>query len=152
MNLSKHFTLTEFTKSPEAIRLGIDNTPTDKDIRNMILLCENVLEPVRAHYNKPIRTNSGFRSIALNTAIKGSRTSQHCFGQAADFEIMGVSNYDLAEWIALNLQFDQLILEYYKPGIPNSGWVHCSFVCINQNRHQCKTTSDGKIYLPGLVK
>lgn len=152
MNLSEHFTLTEFTKSAEAIRKGIDNTPIDKDIRNMIVLCENVLEPVRAHFNKPIIVNSGYRSIELNEEIGGSRTSQHCFGQAADFEIMGVSNYDLAEWVAINTQFDQLILEYYKPGIPNSGWVHCSFVGINQNRHQCKTTSDGKNYLPGLIK
>ena len=93
-----------------------------------------------------------YRSIELNEEVGGSRTSQHCFGQAADFEIMGVSNYDLAEWVAINTQFDQLILEYYKPGIPNSGWVHCSFVGINQNRHQCKTPSDGKNYLPGLIK
>lgn len=151
MNLSTHFTLSELTKSQDAIRRGIDNTPTGSDINSLILVCENILEPVRKRYGIPFKPSSGYRSIALNEAVGGSKTSQHCFGQAVDFEVPGVSNFELASWIAQNLSFDQLILEFYKQGELNSGWVHCSYVGIGKNRKQCKTF-DGKQYIGGLIE
>ena len=129
MNLSKNFTLSELTKSETATRLDIDNTPNDEQIESLRLLCENILQPVRDHFGKPVRISSGFRCAELNSspAVGGSKTSDHCKGQAVDFEIDGVPNPELADWIESNLKYTQLILEFYTQGQPNSGWVHCSF-------------------------
>lgn len=127
MKLSKHFTLSEFTKSQTAQRKGIANTPNSGEIEAMRLLCEKVLEPVREHFGKPVVLSSGFRSAKLNSAIGGSKTSQHRKGEAADFEIPGLSNYDVAEWMWRNLNYDQLILEFHTAGDPNSGWIHVSY-------------------------
>ena len=128
MRLSKHFTLAEFTRSNTASRRGIDNTPSAKHIAAMKLLCEEVLEPLRAHFGgRPVRVTSGFRSPALCRAIGSSSRSQHAKGEAVDFEIPGVSNYEVACWIRDNLTFDQLILECYTQGSPNSGWIHVSY-------------------------
>lgn len=127
MQLSDHFWLSEFTKSQTAARRGINNQPSKNIIAQMQALCEHVLEPVRAHFHRPVVLSSGYRSPALNRAIGGSSSSQHCKGQAADFELPGVSNVDVARWIKDNLIFDQLILEFYQRGDPNSGWIHCSF-------------------------
>lgn len=93
----------------------------------MEALCRLVLEPIRAHFGRPIRINSGYRSRTLNAAVGGSNTSQHSLGQAADIEVDGVDNRTLAKWIERNLQFDQLILEGAKRGDPNAGWVHVSY-------------------------
>jgi zinc D-Ala-D-Ala carboxypeptidase len=79
------------------------------------------------HFGKPYRVNSGFRSPDLNKAVGGSKSSQHCLGQAVDFEIPGVSNWDLAGYIETSLDFDQLIREFMKAGDPTAGWVHCSY-------------------------
>ena len=125
--LSEHFHLSEFLKSQTASRLGIDNTPGPSEVAALINLCNKVLEPVRAHYQRPIVISSGYRSPVLNSAIGGSATSQHCKGQAADFEVPGISNVELARWMHRNLNYDQLILEFYTPGDPNSGWVHVSW-------------------------
>ena len=125
--LSDHFTLEEFTKSQTAIRRGINNQPTSTQTDRLKLLCQKVLEPVRVHHRKPVRISSGFRSESLNWAIGGSQTSQHSKGEAADFEIKGVSNQEVAEWIRDNLEFDQLILEGAKPDDPNAGWIHVSY-------------------------
>jgi zinc D-Ala-D-Ala carboxypeptidase len=138
MMLSDHFSLAEFTKSQTAIRKGIKNEPNEEAIENMRLLCENILEPVRAYYGLPFTLNSGFRSLGLNTEIGSSPTSQHVTGQAADFEIPTISNKDIAHWIRDNLDYDQLLLEFYKEGDPSSGWVHCSYVGF-ENRKQAKT-------------
>ena len=128
MKLSRHFYLDEFTKSQTATRLRINNTPGEAEINNLRILCEKVLEPVRTAWRKPVIISSGYRSPALNTAIGGSRTSQHCFGMAADFEIMGVDNCELTRWVQQNLEYDQLILEFHNHNEgPNSGWVHVSF-------------------------
>ncbi|MEO9625855.1 MAG: D-Ala-D-Ala carboxypeptidase family metallohydrolase [Qipengyuania citrea] len=128
MKLSPHFTLEEFTRSATARRLNIDNTPGDHEVLAMIELCSRVLEPVRAHFGgKPVRVTSGYRSPALNKAVGSSWRSQHRKGEAVDFEIPGVSNYEVARWIRDNLEFDQLILENYIRGDPNSGWVHVSY-------------------------
>ena len=138
MQLSKNFSLNELTKSQTAIRLGITNVPSSQEIFNLKNLCENVLQPVREQFG-PIRISSGYRSPALNAKIGGSKTSQHCNGEAADFESSRVSNPDLARWIAKNLEFDQLILEFYDGKNPNSGWVHCSYKKDGTNRKSTLT-------------
>jgi hypothetical protein len=148
MKLSTNFTLSEMCKSQTAERLGIDNTPTSEHIVNMKLVCENILEPVRENYARPIAPSSGYRSVNLCEAIGSNSKSQHALGQAVDFEVMGVDNYELAMWISENLSFDQLILECYKGG--NTGWVHCSYRSKDENRHQC-LTYDGSKYRQGLI-
>lgn len=149
MRLSEHFTLAEFTKSQTADRHGIDNTPDDAQTERLKILCENVLEPVRVHFGKSFTPSSGFRSEELCVKIGSKTTSQHAKGEAVDFEIPGVDNKELAEWIADNLQFDQLILEYYKPGIPDSGWVHVSYKGEG-NRNEVLTMTKGVGYSFGL--
>ncbi len=126
VRLSKNFTLQEFTKSQTAERRGIDNTPVEGHLENAKALFENVVQPVRDNFGVTV-INSGYRSGDLNYAIGGSNTSQHCKGQAVDIECPGTPNYDVAKWIEENLDFDQLILEFYTPGIPDSGWVHVSY-------------------------
>jgi zinc D-Ala-D-Ala carboxypeptidase len=127
MLLSENFNLDELTKSQEAIRLGIVNEPNDEQVGNLILLCKNILQPIRNHFGKVVSVSSGFRSAALCEAIGSSSKSQHTKGQAADFEIFGIANKDLADWIVQNLDYDQCILEFWNPEDPNSGWVHCSY-------------------------
>ena len=135
MQLSKNFNLVELTKSQTAERKGISNDPSPDHLENLRLLCERVLQPVRDHFNHVVSVSSGYRSAALSQAIGSSPDSQHCQGMAADFEIYGLSNKELADWINENLYYDQLILEYWKESDPNSGWVHCSF-SLNGNRKQ----------------
>ena len=136
MRLSPNFTLKELIKSQTAERKGINNNPNEDNIENLQRLCEHVLQPVRDHYGKVVSVSSGFRSPELCVAIGSSTTSQHASGQAADFEIYGVSNKELADYIADNLDFDQLILEFWKPEEPNSGWVHCSYKGADSNRKE----------------
>ena len=132
-----------------ATRKGIENKAGSGEIKNLTDLCYGVLEPVRAKFDKPITITSGYRSPDLNRAIGSkSDTSQHCKGEACDFEIAGVSNLQVALWINNNCDFDQLILEYWKDGEPNSGWVHCSFK-DGSNRKQVLTYSGDK-YINGL--
>jgi uncharacterized protein YcbK (DUF882 family) len=127
MKLTQHFSLEEMTKSQTASRKGIDNTAPPEVVENLKALCENVLEKIRIHFGKPLSINSGYRGPKLNKAIGGAKNSQHMTGQAADIEMVGMDNKILFCWIKDNLEFDQLILEYYKPGIPDSGWVHVSW-------------------------
>ena len=128
MRLSEHFTLEEMTKSQVARRYRIHNVPDLIEVQNLKKLCLHILEPVRKYYNRPISPSSGFRCVLLNRQIGSSDTSQHITGQAVDFEVPGVSNRETALWIKDELDFDQLILEFYKEGDPHSGWVHCSYV------------------------
>ena len=153
MNLSPNFTLFEMTKSETALRHDMDNTPGEAEIANPKALAENVLQPIRDHFGKGVKVNSGFRHPAVNAKVGGSKTSDHCQGQAADIEIPGVPNAELAEWIKDNLEFRQLILEFYTPGVPDSGWVHVSYVAgDNKKQVMTATKEDGKtVYLPGLV-
>jgi len=112
-----------------------------------------VLQPVRERFGMPVKVNSGFRSAAVNTKVGGSKTSDHCRGMAADIEIPGVANAELAQWIVDNLIFRQVILEFYTPGVPDSGWVHVSYN-LGDNKKQALTATkkDGKtVYLSGLV-
>ena len=139
MKLGKYFSLEEMIKSQTAIRRGIDNIPSDDELESLFELVKNVLDPIREHFGLPVTVNSGYRGKKLNKAIKGSKNSQHCKGQAADIEIIGISNYDLACWIRDNMEFDQLILEFHNRKVPDSGWVHVSWVSPKKNRKQTLT-------------
>ena len=135
MNLTENFSLVELTKSQTAERKGIDNTPGPEHQENLKLLCTHILQPVRDRFERVVSVSSGYRSEALCIAIGSKIASQHAKGQAADFEIYGISNKELADYINENLDYDQLILEYWKKEDPNSGWVHCSYD-VNVNRKQ----------------
>lgn len=152
MNLTANFSVHEMTKSEAAIRLGIDNTPSESIIDNLRVLCEQVLQPVRDHYGKGVKVNSAYRSPEVNKAVGGSPISDHCKGQAADIEIPGVPNAELAQWIEANLPYTQLILEFYTQGIPDSGWVHVSYDANNLKKQSLTAVKrEGKtVYLPGL--
>lgn len=151
MNLSPNFTLAELTRSQAAVRLGIANSPDALQVEALRRVCAQILEPVRAHYGRPVRVTSGFRSVKLNARIGGSRTSQHCAGEAVDFEVPGISNLEVCRWIEERGDFDQLILEYYTPGDPNSGWVHASWK-LGRLRRLVLTKPAGRPgYLPGLT-
>ena len=151
--LTRNFSLHELTKSETAVRNDMENNPGPTEIANLTTLAGKVLQPVRDHFGKGVKVNSGFRHPDVNAKVGGSKTSDHCKGQAADIEIPGVPNAELAEWIKDNLEFRQLILEFYTPGIPDSGWVHVSFVDgDNKKQVMTATKKDGKtVYLPGLV-
>ena len=147
MQLSKHFKLEEFEKSMTATRKGIENKAGSGEIKNLTDLCYEVLEPVRAKFDKPIIITSGYRSPELCEAIGSKATSQHTKGQAVDFEIAGVNNLAIGLWLTNNVNFDQYIQEYYD-GTPSSGWCHVSYV-EGSNRKQV-LTFDGKSYTNGL--
>jgi soluble lytic murein transglycosylase-like protein len=137
--LSEHFKLAELIVSEVATENKIDNYPTDPVvIENLKAVCENILEPVRAHYGQAITPSSGYRSQALNRVVRGaSKTSQHMVGEAVDFNVPGVSVPEVCQWIRQNLDFDQLILEKYSPP-QNPGWVHCSYRRNGKNRKDFK--------------
>ena len=125
MNLTRNFTLLELTKSRHCYtgRVSIIILTLNK-IEKLKALCENILQPVRDHFGR-VKITSGFRSVELCEAIGSSARSQHARAEAADFEVVGVDNAELFDWIKYNLEPDQLILEFYTPGEPNSGWIHC---------------------------
>ena len=152
MKLNENFTLDELTKSQEAIRLGILNEPADEHITNLILLCKYILQPIRNYFKMPVSISSGYRSPALCEAIGSSAKSQHTKGQAADFEIFGVHNKEVSDWIIQNLDYDQCILEFWNENEPNSGWIHCSY-SINGNRKQYLKAQNvnGKIVYSSMV-
>jgi len=151
MKLSKNFSLKELTRSQTAIRKGIDNTPDTEQLVNLAVLVQQVLQPCREQFGS-ISINSGLRVLELNRAIGSGDKSQHCKGEAADFEAYSTSNRKLAEWVEGHLEFDQLILEY--PGSdPKDGWVHCSYKRDGSNRKQVLTAvKDGSktVYKKGL--
>ena len=138
MILSNNFTLNELTKSQTATRKGIHNEPSTEHVENLIHLAKTILQPVREHFGKPVMISSGYRSPELCEAIGSSAKSQHAKGEAADFEIHGVDNKELAAWISINCDFDQLILEFYIDGDANSGWVHCSSKMESSRRQMLK--------------
>jgi len=149
MKLSDNFSLTELCKSQTADRKGIDNNPDADAIACLRDLAVNILQPVRNHFLIPYTPSSGYRSVELCLAIGSSEKSQHAKGQAADFEVPNVSNMEVAQWIAYNLMFDQLILEYYSGG--NTGWIHCSYIDGN-NRKEILTLDKKHGYRSGLVE
>ena len=142
MQLSKNFSLQELIKSQTAERKGIDNTPSPEHQENLKLLCTSILQPIRDHFSRVVSVSSGYRSPELCIAIGSKITSQHARGEAADFEIFGLSNKTLADYIDSELHYDQLILEYWKESDPNSGWVHCSFSQGKNRRQYLKAYKD----------
>lgn len=147
--ITKNFTLSELTHSDTALKYGLSNIPSNAEYMNMKALCENVLQPLRNALNKPIKVNSCFRSSQVNAKVGGAKSSQHLLGMAADIEIMGMDNYDLACYIRDNFKFDQLILEFANGG-GNNGWVHVSWNG-SKNRNQCLTIDNRGTKL-GLIK
>jgi hypothetical protein len=144
--LSPRFTLAELTITNSKL-INKPNSPVL--IANLQAVCINILEPVRKHFNKAVIIHSGYRSPAVNSAIGGSKTSQHCRGEAADFHVAQYSVYEVALWISENLDFDQLILENFVPNIESSGWVHCSYSKRDRNQELTKFKGSSKYY-PGL--
>ena len=142
MKLSRNFHLKELTASQTAARKGIDNTPGPTHQANLQSLCTSILQPIRDHFSQVVTVSSGYRSQELCLAIGSKITSQHAKGEAADFEIFGVSNKELADYIHENLDYDQLILEYWKESDPNSGWVHCSYSEGNNRNQYLKSYKD----------
>jgi len=154
MKLSNNFHLKELTKSEAADRLGLKNQPTEEQLVALTVVTNQVLQPVREKFGI-VTVNSGIRSEEVNKAVGGSKNSQHCKGEAVDFECYSVSNFELAKWIQSNLEFDQLILEFYKKGDPHSGWVHCSYSRLGTNRGIQMTASKagrGVKYDHGLIR
>ena len=155
MKLTANITLDELTKSQVAERKGINNNPSPEQIENLKALAVNVLQPIRSHFEKPLIISSGFRCAQLCVEIGSSVNSQHVADDeaaAADFEIPGVDNRELAQWIRANLEVDQGILEFYKDGEPTSGWIHCSY-SRSKNRQQWLRAirKDGKtVYKPWI--
>ena len=153
MKLTANITLDELCKSQVSERKGINNNPNPQQIENIKALAVNVLQPIRSHFDKPLIISSGFRCAELCIAIGSSVNSQHVADDgaaAADFEIPGVDNLDLAIWIKSNLDIDQGILEFYREGEPTSGWIHCSYAKEgNRNQWLKARREEGKVkYLP----
>jgi hypothetical protein len=136
MQLSKNLALAEVTRSETAKRNGISNMPTPEHIENFKKLAENVFQPIREHFGVPIHISSGYRSKALNTAVKGSLSSQHCTGEAIDIDMDGtdITNAQIFHFIKDNLNFDQLIAEF--PVNSNPAWVHVSYESTGKQRKQ----------------
>jgi hypothetical protein len=154
MKISKNFTLKELTKSSTGERLGIDNSVKDQEtLVNLCALTHNVLQNIREEHGRTT-VNSSFRCLELNRAIKSSDKSQHVKGEAADIECPAIDNFQLAKWIASNLDFDQVLLEFYTKGIPDSGWVHVSYKADGNNREKELTAVKIKgktVYKEGLI-
>jgi len=147
MMLSENFSLEELTKSQTAERQSIPNNPDENGIYYLRMLAEKILQPVRNRYGIPFTVSSGFRSVDLCLAIGSKATSQHTKGQAVDFEVPGISNMDLSYFIKTTLDFDQLILEFYRGG--NTGWVHCSVA--DTPRKDLLTYDKSNGYRKGLI-
>ena len=145
MKLTTNFSLAELTASQTAARKGINNNPTAGQIENLKKLCESILQPIRNHYDAPVIVSSGYRSPELSIAIGSTINSQHCKGEAADIQVSGIDNKKLAEYIKNNLDFDQLILEFYKEEEgPHSGWVHVSYVGKGNRKESLTATRSDK--------
>ena len=136
MQLSKNLSLAEVMRSETAKRNGISNMPTPEHIENFKKLAEKVFQPIREHFGKPIHISSGYRSAALNKAVKGSLSSQHCTGEAIDIDMDGtdITNAQIFNYIKDNLEFDQLIWEFGTDANPD--WVHVSYESTGKQRKQ----------------
>lgn len=149
MDISPHFSYDEVIRSKTATDLGMDNNLPPELLPKVQLVANEILEKTRANWGKPVKINSWYRCPALNQMISNNPNSQHTKGEAVDFTIPGINNFEVASYIRDNLLFDQLILERYDDENPDSGWVHCSFV-DTANRKSVLRTVDGNKYLKGL--
>ena len=136
MQISKHLSLAEVSRSETAKRRGINNTPSGEHLENFKKLAENIFEPIREHFGVPIHISSGYRSKELNAAIGGSSSSQHCQGEAIDIDMDGTSitNAQIFNFIKDNLNFDQMIWEFGTNANPD--WVHVSYESTGKQRKQ----------------
>jgi hypothetical protein len=138
MRISEHLDLSEVTRSETAKRKGVSNEPTPEHLENFKKLAENVFEPIRKHFGVPIHISSGYRSKALNAAVGGSATSQHCKGEAIDIDMdgssNGVTNKMVFDYIKANIKFDQMIWEFGTDTAPD--WVHVSYDSDGKQRGQ----------------
>ncbi len=137
MKISTNLSVEEVSKSLTATRKGIDNTPKGDHLNNLISIAQNIFQPIRNHFGAPIFVSSGYRSEALNKAIGGAKTSQHCKGQALDLDNDAVqypTNKQIFDYIKDNLNFDQLIWEFGTE--ENPSWVHVSYKDEVNNRGQ----------------
>jgi hypothetical protein len=151
MQLSKNLALAEVTRSETAKRNGISNMPTPEHIENFKKLAENVFQPIREHFGVPIHISSGYRSKALNAAVKGSLSSQHCTGEAIDIDMDGtaITNKQIFDFIKDNLVFDQMIWEFGTDTNPD--WVHVSYESTGKQRKQilkAKKVGGKTVYAP----
>jgi len=147
MNISKHITYAEAIKSQQAIRMRLSNEPTPEHLDNMKYLAENIFEPLREHFKKPIAVTSFYRSELVNRAIGGSLTSQHLQGEAMDIDAQvfgGLTNAEVFNWIRQNLNYDQLIWE--NGTVTEPDWVHVSLTRRRANRKQNLRMSNNKYY------
>ena len=139
MKLTNNFSLQELTSSETAVRRGIDNTPSPEVILNLKALCENVLQPLRDWYGKPITITSGYRSPELNKAIKGARNSDHMRGQAVDFVLPKEDYQRVFDWLRKNVEYTQIIDEF------SFSWIHISYDSKNLKKQALKAVkSNGK--------
>ena len=145
--LTNNFSIQELTKSQTAERRGISNNPGVTEVHYIKILAEKILQPVRDHYKIPFTVSSGYRCPELSIIIGSSKNSQHCKGQAADFEVPTISNWDVCHYIKDNLEFDQLILECFPGG--NTGWIHCSIA--DEPRGELLTFDRQNGYRKGLI-
>jgi hypothetical protein len=135
--LSKNLTLSEVTKSDTAIKNGINNLPTQEHYENLVAIANKIFQPIREHFGKPIAVTSGYRSLALNKKVGGSKTSAHCFGQALDLDadkFGGLTNADIFNYVKNNLEYDQIIWEFGTDKNPD--WVHIGYKKDGGNRKQ----------------
>lgn len=143
--LSNHVSLAEFCHSDTAKRRGIDNTIKDPaHLASAKLLCEKVFEPIREHFGVPIHISSGYRSAALNRAVKGSSSSQHCKAEAMDIDADRygkVTNKEIFDYIREHLEWDQMIWEFGNDSQPD--WVHVSFKATGNRRQILKAIKEG---------
>jgi hypothetical protein len=155
--ISEHLDLSEVIRSEQAKRMGVSNMPTPEHIENFKKLAENVFEKIRNNFRVPIHISSGYRSVELNRAIKGSSTSQHCKGEAIDIDMdgsaNGVTNKMVFDYIIKNLDFDQLIWEFGTSENPD--WVHVSYSSSGNQRKQVLKAvrgANGTTYQPYVNK
>ena len=136
MQLSKNLALAEVMRSETAKRKGISNMPTPEHIENFKKLAENVFQPIREHFGVPIHLSSGYRSAALNKAVGGASSSQHCKGEAIDIDMDGttITNKQIFDFVKDNVNFDQMIWEFGTDANPD--WVHVSYNSDGAQRKQ----------------
>jgi zinc D-Ala-D-Ala carboxypeptidase len=151
MQISKHLSLAEVSRSETAKRKGINNTPSGEHLENFKKLAENIFEPIREHFGVPIHISSGYRSKELNAAVGGSSSSQHCQGEAIDIDMQdtSITNAEIFNFIKDNLNFDQMIWEFGNDTNPD--WVHVSYESTGKQRKQILKAikSNGKTsYIP----